>query len=201
MREKPARLGELDNEDLAVQRVHNESASKYNNMIICHSIATGDELTFVKFMRNASLQLQEDPNDERCQQVLRLFAGKTFRAARDLHHSQAMRAAMNEALTFSIERKREVIAFDLCQFTRERGSQLTIREQEMERLIKDQMFALIERLVKSNCLLSVDSRNLDVDELFAAQQLQDRSKRNQEEADAAEAKKKAPAKGDATPTA
>ena len=88
---------------------------------------------------------------------------------------------MNEALAFSIECKREVIAFDLCRLTRERGSQLTIGEVEMQRLIRGEMHNLIKTLVKSNCLLSVDAADLDVDELFQAQQIQDRAQRDAEE--------------------
>lgn len=91
-------------------------------MIVCHAIASGDELTSVKFLAKASLNAIDFPNDEIPKRLLRLFAGKPFADARSQLHDRELKAALNEALAFAIEAKREVVAFDLCQFTRERGS-------------------------------------------------------------------------------
>ena len=51
-------------------------------MIVCHAIASGDELTSVKFLAKASLNAIDFPNDEIPKRLLRLFAGKPFAEAR-----------------------------------------------------------------------------------------------------------------------
>ena len=103
-------------------------------------------------MSKASLNAIDFPNDEIPKRLLRLFAGKPFAEARAQLHGKELREALNEALHFAIECKREVFAFDLCQFTRERGSQLTIGEVELQRLIRGGMYELIQTLIASNCL-------------------------------------------------
>ena len=140
-------------------------------MIVCHAIAAGDELTCVKFMSKVSLNAIDFPNDEIPKRLLRLFAGKPFAESKSQLHTKELRAALNEALHFAIECKREVFAFDYCQFTRERGSQLTIGETELQRLIRGGMYELIQTLIASNCLYAADARSMDVDDLFAAQQI------------------------------
>ena len=85
-------------------------------------MAVGDELTCVKFMSKVSLNAIDFPNDDIPKRLLGLFAGKPFADARAQAHTRELRAALNDALRFAIECKREVFAFDLCQFTRERGS-------------------------------------------------------------------------------
>ena len=46
---------------------------------------------------------------------------------------------------------------------------------ELQRLIKGGMYELIQTLIASNCLFTADARTMDVDDLFAAQQIQDRA--------------------------
>lgn len=125
-------------------------------MILCHSIASDDELQFVKFMRKLGQQLKYDPKDERAGRALRLYAGKPFMEVRNLGPVKKARECMNEALWFAIKSRRETIAFDLIGFAKDSAFSLTISEVEVQLLVKGEMWELIEDLVKTNSFLSID---------------------------------------------
>ena len=52
-------------------------------MIVCHAIASGDELTSVKFLQKARINAYDFPNDIIPKRLVRLFADKPFAEARN----------------------------------------------------------------------------------------------------------------------
>jgi hypothetical protein len=73
----------------------------------------GDELTYFKFMKKMNEALKTDRKDATALRVTRLFAGKNFVDVKDLYLMKRFREAFNEAISFAIEAKRDVIAFDI----------------------------------------------------------------------------------------
>ena len=67
---------------------------------------------------------------------------------------------MNRSLWFAIKTQRESIAFDMIEYSKEKGFTLLIREQEMLILIKSDMFLLIEDLINANCFFMINKENL-----------------------------------------
>ena len=90
----------------------------YINMVICHAISKLDELTYFKFMKKMNEAFKNDPKDKTAQRIIRLFAGQDFVIVKDMYLMKRFREAFNEALSFAIETKREVICFDLVIFAR-----------------------------------------------------------------------------------
>ena len=68
---------------------------------------------------------------------------------------------MNEAVAFSIETKREIIAFDIVQFSREFRFSIVVADKELQLLIKNQSYELIEDLVHANSMLLINYDDLD----------------------------------------
>ena len=75
---------------------------------------------------------------------------------------------MSKALQLSIKRQREVISYDLLMYAQSRVYSLTISEKEIEFLILHKMFGLIEQMIRHNTLLAMDTRDMNVDQLFQA---------------------------------
>lgn len=73
---------------------------------------------------------------------------------------------MNRSLWFAIKTQRESIAFDLIEYSKEKGFTLLIREQEILILIKASMFLLIEDLVNANCFFMINKGNLGAHDKF-----------------------------------
>lgn len=63
--------------------------------------------------------------------VIGLMSNATFHEARHMIDRAEMRNCMNDALWFAIETKREIIAFDLIQFSNERAFALSFEEKQM----------------------------------------------------------------------
>ena len=70
------------------------------------------------FMKKMNEAYKKDPKDKTAQRVIRLFAGQDFVHVKEMYLMRKFREAFNEALSFSIETKREVICFDLVIFAR-----------------------------------------------------------------------------------
>jgi spore coat protein CotF len=73
---------------------------------------------------------------------------------------------MSHALRFSLNIKREIISNDLLRLCKSNFIQVTISEQELEILLMNKMYDMIERLILGNTLLEADASHLDVDEIF-----------------------------------
>ena len=63
---------------------------------------------------------------------------------------------MNEAFSFAIETKREIIAFDLIHFSVKHALNLSFDEKSMQLLIKGKMFNLIEDIVNAHAVLKIE---------------------------------------------
>jgi hypothetical protein len=59
-----------------------------------------------------------------------------------------------------------VIAEDLLIFAQSRVFSLTISEKEIEFLVLHEMYHLIERMIVYTSLLAMDSKDMNVDQLF-----------------------------------
>ena len=138
-------------------------------MVLCHAIASEDELAFVKAMRKLAQLLRREPQDRVAARALRLFAGKPFLEVRLLGPVKRMRECVNEALWFAIKSRRETIAFDLILFAKDSAFSLTITEVELQLLVKGEMWELIEDLVKTNAFLSIDASKVNGVDLFEVQ--------------------------------
>jgi hypothetical protein len=78
---------------------------------------------------------------------------KPFTEVRQLCITKTTRQSLNQALSLSIETKRQNIAFDLVAFSINMSFSLTITERQMQLLVKGEMYALIQDLVHGNTLL------------------------------------------------
>lgn len=87
-------------------------------MMICKAIAEGDELAFIKNLEKLKLKKKENPNDYIAKRDVNMFDGLQFYDVKLLVHSKDMRSALNEALQFSIQNKREVISFAIIKYGR-----------------------------------------------------------------------------------
>ena len=71
----------------------------------------------------------------------------------------------------AINERRVEVAFDLNQYAKEHGFYLSITEKQVEIMIKEGMYSLIEKLCITNSLYKIDPMNLDAEELFQVQQI------------------------------
>mgnify|MGYP006120305781 CR=1 FL=1 len=70
------------------------------------------------------------------------------------------------ALKIAINQLKVQEAFDLIHYAKENGFYLSVTETQVEIMIKESMYDLIETLIITNSLLQIDPRNLDADEMF-----------------------------------
>lgn len=72
-----------------------------------------------------------------------------------------MRDAINDAFAFSIETGKENLAFAFVRYSREMRFSLVLNDHEIQRLINEQWYALIEDLVNANSVLYIDYGQMD----------------------------------------
>lgn len=89
-------------------------------------------------------------------------------AREDLIHLKAIREVLSEALRTSIRLNREVISLDLLLFARSRLVNLSITDNELEILIHDKMYVVIEKLVIFNSNLIRALNKMSGKEIFQA---------------------------------
>lgn len=94
-----------------------------------------------------------------------MMFGRTFEEVQHLF-SAKFREMVSSSMQLSIRRQREVIAQDLLVFAHSRTFSLKISEKEIEFLVLHEMYSLIERMISLNTLLTMDSKDMNVDQLF-----------------------------------
>ena len=82
------------------------------------------------------------------------------------------------AIRIAIDQHKVQEAFDLIHYAKEHGFYLAVTEAQVEVMIKEKMYDLIETLVMTNSLLKIDPHNLDVDDLFQVQQIAQKNKKD-----------------------
>lgn len=101
---------------------YNEAGEKNKfqlyNMVICHSIAVNEELQFVKFIRKMDDYGIQNPDHPMCKAMLAVYGHVNFDECDELVHVGSVKVLFSEALKFSIDRKRDVVAFDLIQYSK-----------------------------------------------------------------------------------
>ena len=136
-------------------------------MVICHSIAVGEELQFVKFLRKVTGYSLQNPGHAMAKVLLGVYGQANFDECDDLVHISSVKVLFSEALKFAIDRARDVVAFDLIQYSKQLIFQLTITEHEQSELIKNEWFTIIEKLVCSSCLITQNETNqVDIEQLL-----------------------------------
>ena len=111
-----------------------------------------------------------------------MFYGKSFSEVRSLHSLSKFRELMSEALIMSIHRLREMVSYELLMFSKSRLFPMIITENEVQILVQNKMYDLIEELIFTNSLLRIEARRLDIDQVFEAHNLRVRQKKIDEEA-------------------
>lgn len=108
--------------DMEKQYDYNEAGEKNKfqlyNMVICHSIAVNEELQFVKFLRKVTNYISENPTHAMAKALLDVYGQANFDECDDLVHISSVKILFSEALKFSIDRKRDIVAFDLIQYSK-----------------------------------------------------------------------------------
>lgn len=170
-----------------IQESRNESSvnfqsSEYICMMVCHSIAVNDELNFNKFVKKLKVILSQDPDNDDARDMLRFFVPISWRKIPQFLLLKEVRKFMSQAIQFSIRIKREIITNDILNLSKSRFIQVNITDTEMEILIREEMYDMIEKLILGNILLMTDASHLDVDEMFQAQRLLDKQKEKEQEA-------------------
>jgi len=92
-----------------------------------------------------------------------MFYGKSFSEVRSLHSLSKFRELMSEALIMSIHRLREMVSYELLMFSKSRLFPMIITENEVQILVQNKMYDLIEELIFTNSLLRIEARRLDID--------------------------------------
>ena len=87
--------------------------------MICHSIATFNELKYNQYIEKLGQQLSNDPSDQLALKILDMYTYNNFREIRDMVAIRKVRNFYNRALAYTIKKKRDVIAFDLIKFSQE----------------------------------------------------------------------------------
>jgi hypothetical protein len=82
-------------------------------------------------MRKIQDELKKDKNDRIGIRLVKLFGDKKFHEVKECTFMKQFRESFNEALAFSIEAKRDNIAFDLTSFARSHTFQMTIKDEEI----------------------------------------------------------------------
>ena len=99
--------------------------------------------------------------------LLGVYGQANFDECDDLVHISSVKVLFSEALKFAIDRARDVVAFDLIQYSKQLIFQLTITEHEQSELIKNEWFTIIEKLVTSSCLITQNETNqVDIEQLL-----------------------------------
>ena len=106
-------------------------------------------------------------------EIFTVLGNKSFREVQSLNTKKAFRGMMSEALQLSVIRMRETISQDLLAYASHKFFHLTITENEMYLLVANQMYQLIEMMIQDNTLLKMDSKSLNVDELYQAQMIKE----------------------------
>jgi hypothetical protein len=85
-------------------------------MILCHSLATNDELTFTKYVRKINARHQENHRDKTAHSLCGLFRNKSFIEATEMIKFKSVKNLFDDAMQLSIACKRELISFDLIKY-------------------------------------------------------------------------------------
>ena len=103
----------------------------------------------------------ENPKDEVANRCLNLLEGQPFIEVKAMTCMKDMRLSMNLAVNFAIEINREIIAFDIVEFSKKSFFTLQIDEKIMQFLINGKMYALIEDLVNAHAMLYIELDKVD----------------------------------------
>jgi hypothetical protein len=82
-------------------------------MILCHSLATNDELIYTKFNKKIVARHLENRNENLAKQICNHFRNKSFLEALDMIKYKSVKELFDLAMQLSIETKRELVSFDL----------------------------------------------------------------------------------------
>ena len=103
--------------------------------------------------------------------MIKFFLPISYRNISQYLLVKKVRTFFSMALRYSIQIKRELISNDILILAKHKFIQISITEVEMEVLLLNKMYDMIERLILGNTLLETDASHLDVDEIFQAQRL------------------------------
>lgn len=134
--------------------------------MICHSIATSNEHKYKQNMEKLGGLVQNDPSNQEALKVLEMYTHSNFMEIREMVAIRGVREFYNRAISYTIEKKRDVLAFDLISFSQEMNFHLVIHSSDMDRLIQNQLYAVIEQLIFSHCEFKMKLSQLDRDELL-----------------------------------
>ena len=148
----------------------------YYNMLICHAVATGYELSFMKILKKIGYLLKADPDNQRAKKTFNMFYDKPFVDVQNIY-TKAFRELLSESLQLSVKRQRETIAFDLLDYAASKFFALKITDKEIDIMVFYEMHTLIDKMVAYNTMLEMDQKQMNVDELFQAQMAAQRQER------------------------
>ena len=114
------------------------------------------------------------PLHNKSREISKLFYNKPFREVRNFNGLSKFRDLISEALIMSVYRHRETLSSEILMYAKLRSFPLVITENVIQQQVQHKMNDLIEEMVFANCLLKVESRRLDVDQMI---EIQHRAKR------------------------
>ena len=77
-----------------------------------------EELQFVKFLRKVTNYSNENPDHALAKALVNVYGQANFDECDDLVHVSSVKILFSEALKFTIDRKRDIVAFDLIQYSK-----------------------------------------------------------------------------------
>jgi len=80
-----------------------------------------------------------------------MYTNNNFIEIRDMIAIKKVRGFYNQALAYTIRKRRDVLAFDLIKFSQEMRFHLIIIQSDMTLLIQNKLYAVIEQLIFSHC--------------------------------------------------
>ena len=83
-----------------------------------------------------------------------LFGTKTFKSVLKETRTKEMKELMIRALQCSIRSNKDVISLDIIYHAKQHYFTLKITNNELETLIKNRLYTVIEKLLEANTLLS-----------------------------------------------
>ena len=98
-------------------------------MKIFHSIASKNELLYIKYLRRVKALYVQFPKNKQLRLIHKICAKKSYTKINT--HDKKARDCMKMALQFSIHVFRQDVAFDLIAYSVEKSFALTITEKEL----------------------------------------------------------------------
>ena len=137
-------------------------------MYISHGIATNNELQFMKYLREITNFLEENPMDKLALNVVETYTYHSFKEIKEMVHLKSINNLFSKALVYAIKIGDIQIGQDLADLSKRKQIHLSITHTEIQSLVLEEAFVLIEKLVCANAKLLTDVNSLDVDELLQA---------------------------------